>query len=102
MNRDYALKRRAAITRAYLSGVPVDEIASRVGITPQSVKVNLSRWGVRLPDAERKRRFAESARRLGKANAVWPECPEHLRADYETLRRYMSAREARAKLEAAL
>ena len=43
----------------------------------------------------------EFAKAHSERSMVWPDCPEHLREDYETLRHYMSAREARATLDPA-
>lgn len=42
---------------------------------------------------------ARNAAATKAANSVWPDCPDHLRDDYETLRHYMSATEARATLD---
>ena len=33
------------------------------------------------------------------SNSKWPDCPPEMTEDYATLRRYMSAREARATLD---
>jgi len=97
-------QRRWRMTRAYCApGADPKDVARRFGITEGALKVNMHRWGVKLPEDERRRRVAESNRRSTESRIaplrVWPDCPEHLREDYETLRKYMRAGEARATLE---
>lgn len=61
-------------------------------------------WGVTLTPEERRRRRAEACRRTHKPNAgrpiKWRECPPEKLEDYRTLRKFYTAAEARAMLEA--
>ena len=88
-------KRREAMTRDYLAGMSAKALADRYNLSVGGVQANLSNWGVQLPRDERVRRQHSNGR-----PPVWPNCPRHMRADYETLRKYMPASEARATLEA--
>lgn len=94
---------REAMIHSYLNGMSMREVAEAFGWTPGAVQTALNRWGVKLPPEERARRVANAVRRTPKENwgwpTVWPDCPDDLRADYETLRKYYPAREARAMLE---
>lgn len=95
-------RRRKMIAEYLAPDSSAREVAARFGISRNALSVNMHRWGVRLPDDELTRRLKEGGRKGGARGGpalVWPDCPEHLREDYETLRRYMSARKARETLE---
>lgn len=92
-------ERRAKIIGAYLGGASARDVATEFGVTLPALYVSLHRWGVRLPDDERRRRASQGMR---SAISHWPDCPEHQQADYATLRKYMGARAARAQLEGPL
>lgn len=106
-HRDRAAARRRAIEAAYRAGASISEVAAQFGIHRNSLAVNLHRWGIKLPEDERRRRYAEGHRKSAAARAasmrgrpqVWPDCPPHLLSAYETLRLHYPAREARAMLE---
>ena len=90
--------RREQITRDYLGGMTVRQLAEKYGRTYGGVQTSLWQWGVKLPAGERIKR-SKLHRRPGCES--WVDCPTHLREDYKTLRKYMSAREARETLENA-
>ena len=93
------MTKREKITRDYLSGMTVRQLAEKYGRTYGGIQSSLWQWGVKLPEGERQKRVARANRENPRRNFYWHDCPAHLREDYRTLRRYMTAREARARLE---
>lgn len=101
-----------AICADYRNGMTAPQVAAKHGTTAGTVYVLLSRHGVRLSPQERRERLAAASRLSGPHRAevmrgrphvglmIWPGCPDHLRADYDTLSKYMTRGEARARLEA--
>lgn len=91
--------KKQRIIADYLGGMTVRELAEKYHRTCGGVQTSLWLWGVKLPEGERIRRL--NANRTARGQS-WPDCPGHLLEDYKTLRRYMTAREARATLERQL
>lgn len=98
--------RRLGILSDYLGGMTAPEVGRKWGMSANAVYVMAQYWGVKLPKEERERRRAEASqksadlRRGPRWSYVWPDCPDDKLEDYKTLRKYMSARQARATLEA--
>ncbi len=92
-------ERRLAMVEAYVNGASAREVAERFGVKLGTLRTYFSRWGVRLPQNEVLRRMVENGRETAPKRTTWPDCPPHLREEYETLCRYMPKREARAQLE---
>lgn len=95
------MTKKEQIIRDYLGGMSAPELAEKYNRTRGGIETSLWQWRIKLPPEERARRRAAN---FGNTLApirqpIWPDCPEHLKEDYETLRRYMPAREARARLE---
>lgn len=88
--------RDARIVLDYLRGTTQRAIGRERGLSHVAVLKVLRRAGVALT-AEQKR--ARQSRGSRERNAVWPTVPTHLADSYRTLRRYHSARDARAKLD---
>lgn len=99
-------------------GVTMRELSERHGIAISRVQRILKREDALVSPAERRARqrrgflafLADPVRSaparekwreaaaLNRPATVWPDCPEELRADYETLRQVYPARVAKAKL----
>jgi len=99
------MTKRDQITRDYLGGMTVRELAVKYDRTPGGITSSLYQWRVSLSPEERARRRADACRRTLKPTAgrpsVWPDCPPDKLADYQTFTRYYGAHEARKMLEAA-
>lgn len=95
--------RRKQITQAYLSGMTCRQLGEVFNRSPGAIQTDLSAWGVKLsPEERRRRRMGAGQRAVANGwgwKQVWPDCPDHLKADYENMSRYMSKREARRMLE---
>lgn len=100
------VERRHGILRDYVGGMTGPEVARKWGITPNAVYTMAQYWGVKLSPEEKERRRAEACRKSAdmrrgpRWSYAWPDCPDDKMEDYQTLRKYMSARDARATLEA--
>lgn len=98
------MTRRQQITADYLGGLTVTQLSEKYGRTKGGLQSDLRAWGVTLSPEERRRRRAEACRRTHKPNAgrpiKWRECPPEKLEDYRTLRKFYTAAEARAMLEA--
>ena len=97
------MTKREEITRAYIGGMTVRELGIAFNRSPGAIQTDLSSWGVKLsPEERRRRRMGAGQRAVANGwgwKQVWPDCPEHLKSDYENMSRYMSKREARRMLE---
>lgn len=94
------MTKREQITRDYLNGMTVAKLAEKYGRTYGGIQTSLWQWRVKLPEGERLRRVREAKGGISFVKPVWPDCPDDLRADYETLRKYYPAAQARKMLEA--
>lgn len=94
------MTRRDQITRDYLGGMTVRELSVKYGRTYGGIQTALWQWGVKLPAGERIRRVSAAKSGIAFVKPVWPDCPPEKLADYQNLRRYYTAREARSMLEA--
>lgn len=99
-------ERNKALFADYLGGMTAAECAEKYGLTPEGVRGLLNRYKVRLPSSVRAKRLSECAKRARPSPGrppVWPDCPEHLRRDYDRFRKHYGFRsaEARAMLEVA-
>lgn len=95
-------ERNAALIADYLSGMSLVEVGEKYGIKKSAVAGILYRNAVRLPPEERRLRRIKIGKWSRGRPPIWPDCPAHLRSDYDRFRRaygYRSA-EARALLEA--
>ncbi|WP_374412713.1 helix-turn-helix domain-containing protein [Novosphingobium colocasiae] len=91
--------RRQAMIRAYRDkGMTSAEVAKRFKVKRNTVFVNMARWGVKLPPQDARARMGSTSGRP----EFWLNCPEHLREDYDTLRKYHGAVVARRMLEGSL
>lgn len=95
-------RNRALIADYVHGGLSRREVARKYGIEIGGVNTLLSRYRVRLPAHERSRRIVTQVPPKSPGRPpVWPDCPPHLFAEYDRLRRrygYSSA-EARAMLD---
>lgn len=93
------MTKRSLIIADRLSGMTVPELAAKYGRTPGGIQTDLNRWGIRLPDEIRIRNQSRGITGLVRPAEVWPDCPPEKQEDYETLRKFYTAREAKAMLE---
>jgi hypothetical protein len=111
--------RNKAIAEAYAAGELARVLGEQYGLSPDTIRTIAQRMGVpgdplrgyrqqlrtyeRNPElAERHRRNAQEALvHFRPQPRVWPTCPPEKRQDYETLKAYYGAREARRMLEGA-
>jgi hypothetical protein len=92
--------RDAAIVRRFHAGESLARLGRAFGLTESGVSRVLLRLGARLSPAETRARFAAGARqaRATGPKPVWPDCPPHLRADYQRIRVVIGSRAARDQL----
>jgi transposase len=92
-------ERNEAMIADYLGGMSRAEVARKYGLHIGRLGKLLYQQRILLPveERERRKRLTESPGR----SAVWPDCPEHLRADYEMFRfrKRIPAAQARAMLD---
>ena len=108
--------REAEIVRRYKAGETQHAIARDYGVTKSRVSQIVRAAGCEDGNARRNRKLREywqsisperareilnKAGEMGrhKKPLTWPDCPDHLLADYRTLRGYYGAAEARRMLE---
>jgi hypothetical protein len=108
--------RNGKIVARYHRGETQRQLARAFALSEPAIGRIIKLNGATLPEPERRARAADGIRRklrdadwlarrndaVRRAKQVWPDCPPELRDDYETLRSYFPAREARAMVEAAI
>lgn len=93
--------RNKAMVADWLGGMMQVEVAKKYGISSARLSIIIRLSGARLSTAEHGRRTQSGIKRRGRKLA-WPNCPDHLRAQYIRMRKSYgySAADARAILEA--
>lgn len=95
--------RNQRLAEDYKNGVPKEELAGKYKLARRSVNFILHKMGACLDESEWKARLSAAGKKSKRGSGVWPDCPEHLKAEYLYLKRNkrIPAAEARAILEAS-
>lgn len=100
-----AAKRDRAMAADFIGGMRQRDLAKKYGIGQRYVSCRLSARGVTLtPEQIRNRVVAAlgTGKKRGR-KPVWPDCPDHIRPEYDRLRRKgVRSAEAREILEREL
>lgn len=94
------VERIRAMAQDYIfGGLTREQVAKKHGVSLSRIGDIFKTEGIKLPEYERSRRFAEQLAKSPRPGRpeYWPDCPPHLRAEYDKLHYKMGFRRAEAK-----